>query len=87
VDWIDRYAEELGEGAAAEPHERRVILKLAREVAHRTERKNAPLAAFVAGQIVATRRGKGGSGEEAVREALRVAEDLLPPPDRDQPAG
>jgi predicted kinase len=85
VDWIDRYAEALGEGAAAEPNERRVILKLAREVAHRTERVNAPLAAFVAGQIVATRRGMGGSGEEAALEALRVAEDLLPPPDR--PAG
>ena len=86
MDWIDRYAEALGEGAAAGPHDRRVILKLAREVAHRTERMNAPLAAFVAGQMVATRRGRGGSGEEAAREALRVAEDLLPPPDPDRPA-
>jgi hypothetical protein len=85
VDWIDRYAEALGDGAAAGPNERRVILKLAREVAHRTERVNAPLAAFVAGQVVATRRGKGGSGEETLREALRVAEELLPPPHR--PAG
>jgi hypothetical protein len=87
VDWIDRYAEALGEGAAAEPHQRRIILKLAREVAHRTERVNAPLAAFVAGQLVATARQRGGSGEEALREALRVAEELLPPPDEHRPAG
>lgn len=86
MDWIDRYAEALGEGAEAGARERQAILKLAREVAHRTERVNAPLAAFVAGQYAAVRRAAGASAEEAAREALRMAEELLPPPDAVSPA-
>ena len=79
MDWIDRYAEALGEEVEAGSSERRVVLKLAREVAHRTERVNAPLAAFLVGQYAARRRERGVVPEEALREAARLAEELLPP--------
>lgn len=47
--WLDRYAEALGVPAlAAEDVD--AILDLAREVAHGTERKNAPLATWLAGR-------------------------------------
>jgi hypothetical protein len=77
VDWLDRYAEALGVEALSD-QERRVLLRLAREVAHRTERPFAPLSTYLAGRYAAAR---GGSGESAgaVRDALRVATDLLPP--------
>jgi Domain of unknown function (DUF6457) len=79
MDWIERYAEALGQGVTSGPHERRTMLKLAREVAHRTERVNAPLATFLAGQFVAARRASGVSPDEAAREAVRLADGLLPP--------
>jgi hypothetical protein len=81
VDWIDELARALGEGADAGAEERRVVLRLAREVAHRTERVNAPLTAYVVGQYVASRRGPGDPADEAVREAVRIAEGLLPAPE------
>jgi hypothetical protein len=80
MDWIEEYAQALGEGAAVGPSERRAVLKLAREVAHRTERMNAPLAAFLVGQYTAVRRRAAGSVDEILGEASRIAEELLPPP-------
>jgi Domain of unknown function (DUF6457) len=76
VDWLDEYAEALGVGALSD-EERRVLLRLAREVAHRTERPFAPLSTYLAGRFVASR----GDGQDAgaVRDALRVATELLPP--------
>jgi cob(I)alamin adenosyltransferase len=85
MDWIERYAEALGEGIVSGPNERRAMLKLAREVAHRTERMNAPLTTFLAGQYLAVRRAEGASEVEAIREAIRRAERLLPP-EKDGPA-
>jgi Domain of unknown function (DUF6457) len=81
MDWIDDLARGLGEEAEAGAEERRVVLKLAREVAHRTERVNAPLAAYVVGQYVAASRARGDPADEAVREAARIAEGLLPAPE------
>jgi hypothetical protein len=82
MDWIDEYAEELGRGAevAIEEEERRALLKLAREVAHRTERVFAPLSTYLAGRYVADRVRMGTPAEEALREALLLAERLLPAP-------
>jgi predicted kinase len=80
MDWIEGLARALGEGVEAGAPERRAVLRLAREVAHRTERVNAPLAAFVIGQYVASRRGRGDSPDDALREAVRIAEGLLPEP-------
>jgi predicted kinase len=84
MDWIERYAEALG-GVASGPDERRAILGLARQVAHRTERVNAPLATFLAGQFVAARRQGGAAAADATAEAIRLAEELLPPEDDRSP--
>lgn len=66
-------------GNVAAPDENEVLLLLARLVAHRTERRNAPLATYLAGQFAAARAGGGGSAAEAAAEALEVAEQILGP--------
>ena len=48
-DWLDRYADALGVARLSEG-ERADLLDLAREVAHATERANAPLATYLAGR-------------------------------------
>lgn len=81
MDWIDEYAtalERAGGSASVGEEERRLLLKLAREVAHRTERFFAPLSTYLAGRFVAARVGTGASPAEAVREAYELAERLLP---------
>jgi len=69
MNWLDDYARSLGVNKLA-AEEIDVILDLARDVAHGTERKNAPLAAFLAGRFV----GAGGTLDEAVADA----HDVLP---------
>lgn len=68
-DWLDRFADALGV-PPLDPDDVDALLDLAREVAHGTERKNAPLAAFLAGRWSAF----GGGGPAA---ALVVARDAL----------
>ncbi len=70
--WLDRFADAL-RVPRLDPADVESLLDLARVVAHGTERKNAPLAAFLAGRWAAT-----GAGDPAA--ALRTAEGLLPPP-------
>jgi hypothetical protein len=83
VDWLDEYAEALshpgGPELGVDEEERRVVLRLARQVAHRTERVMAPLSTFLAGMFVADRVREGIDQKEATREVLRVAEGMLPP--------
>jgi hypothetical protein len=57
---------------------------MARDVAHRVERKGAPLASFLLGMTVARRTADGSPRAAALDEAFGVAEALLPPPP-DQP--
>ena len=64
-DWLDHYAAALGVPPLA-TQEVDAILDLAREVAHGTERRNAPLAAWLAGRSAADPAA-----------ALRVAQGLL----------
>ena len=75
-DWIVRYAAALGLDDPTEI-DGTAILALARDVAHATERKNAPLAAFVAGLYVAGRKAEGVSATDALTDALVAAERLL----------
>jgi hypothetical protein len=75
--WIDRLADSLGDRRLT-PAEAGLVLKLAREVAHGVERKLAPLAAFVAGAYVGREAALGSAREEALRDAVRAASDLLP---------
>lgn len=78
VAWIDELAAALGQPPLGR-EERRRLLDLARVVAHRTERVNAPLASYLVGRFAAGR----ADAEEAVAEAARLAEAALP----DEPAG
>lgn len=86
MDWFQEYAAALEERLGrSEPTVRLLresknpILDLARIVAHGTERKNAPLAAYVAGRYVAARAAQGVDEAAALAEALAAAEAITPP--------
>ena len=55
------------------------LLRMARDVAHRVERKGAPLASFLLGMHVARRTADGSARASALDEAIAAAEALLPP--------
>ncbi len=68
----DRYAEALGEPSLTDA-EVDAVLDMARTVAHATERRYAPLAAYLAGRFVAARAAAGTPVDVAVAQAVRVA--------------
>ncbi|MGQ0519930.1 MAG: DUF6457 domain-containing protein [Actinomycetota bacterium] len=70
--WLDRFADAL-DISPIDPAEAEALLDLARVVAHGTERRNAPLATYLAGRWAA------GGGD--VARALQAAAELLPPAD------
>ena len=82
-DWIERYAEALdarlddGEGLLLDAEARALILDLARDVAHGTERVNAPLASFLAGRYVEAKIAEGSDLASALTEAIDSAGELL----------
>ena len=69
----DGYADALG-GPRLGPGEVDALLDLARTVAHATERRNAPLATYLAGRFVAQRVAAGVAPAEALAEAVARAE-------------
>ena len=77
-EWIDRFAEAIGEEPIS-PEEMGAMLKISREVAHRVERKLAPLSTFLAGLYVGRRMAEGSSRAEAGQRATEMALALLPP--------
>jgi len=54
------------------------LLDLARDVAHGSERRYAPLSTFIAGRFVASRMAAGVPAHDALAEAAAVARSLLP---------
>lgn len=84
--WISGYADALNERlvdagvrAGLSGEEEDLVLDLAREVAHATERVNAPLSTFVAGHYVAIREAQGTERGAALQEAIETARELLGP--------
>ena len=77
--WITSYANALQNAIDAEPPvvDEEAILDFTRRVAHGSERKNAPLATFLAGWFVGARVADGVSPEEAWSEAMRLGDELL----------
>jgi hypothetical protein len=75
MDWPGRYSAALDVGLSEEEVD--AILDLARDVAHGTERRFAPLSAYLAGKFVARRMSEGASATEAVLEAQEVVGRLL----------
>jgi Domain of unknown function (DUF6457) len=93
MDWPERFAEELsrvsGEDAPLAGLDRvevGAMLRLSREVAHRTERRWAPVSTYVVGRFVTARLAAGVPLEDALAEAERIAQGLLPPPPAEEPA-
>jgi hypothetical protein len=70
-----RYAEALG--LQLDDEESDVVLDLARVVAHGSERRFAPLSSYLAGQFVAELVGAGVPRQEALKEAMALAERAL----------
>lgn len=53
------------------------ILRIARDVAHATERQNAPLAAYLIGRFVQERIGSGVSETAALERAASIVASLI----------
>ncbi len=75
--WLDELAAALGE-PPVERSQIGAMLRLSRDVAHRVERKLAPLSTFAAGLHVGRRTAEGATAEEAMREVLDAATRLIP---------
>jgi hypothetical protein len=77
--WIDDLAGALQlDPLTASETER--LLRIARDVAHRVERKGTPLAAFLLGMHVAQRTADGSPRTAALDEAIGLTEVRLPDP-------
>ena len=76
-EWIDELAETFGLEPLTQGETDR-LLHIAREVAHRVERKGTPLAAFQMGMDVASRVAAAASRDAAIRDSIVAVEVLLP---------
>lgn len=85
-NWLDRYGKELVGTSDAlfgpleiNSKEVDLLLEIAKVVAHGTERKNAPLATYLVGRYVASRKIQDNSVsiEAVIVEALRLAESMV----------
>jgi hypothetical protein len=71
-EWLGRYARELGVSPLTD-EERTALLRLARDVAHGTERRFAPLSTFLAGVAAGSRNEhRPDAGAEATEAAGRL---------------
>ncbi|MDP8928968.1 MAG: DUF6457 domain-containing protein [Actinomycetota bacterium] len=75
-DWLRRYAVALGQEPLTS-QEVRAILELARDVAHGTERRFAPLSTFLAGIHAAGHLGQDGLRAAALTDAIEIARRLV----------
>jgi hypothetical protein len=79
--WPHTYAKALERAAGGDldlsDEQVEIVLDLAREVAHGTERRWAPVSTYLAGMFVARRSAEGVPVDGALREAAAVAAELL----------
>jgi len=80
AEWIDDLATAFGLEPLSD-RESEELLRIARDVAHRVERKDTPLAAFLLGMHVAARPGDGSSRAETLGAAVAEIQALLPSTD------
>jgi Domain of unknown function (DUF6457) len=81
-EWLDRWAEALGEHALGS-EEIGAMLRLSRDVAHGVERKLAPLSSYLAGIHVGRRLSEGANLSVALGEVRAAATRLVPEPAED----
>ena len=74
-DWPERYSAALELDLSDDEVD--AILDLARDVAHATERRFAPLSTYLAGKFVTRRMNEGATATDAVHEAQEVVGRLL----------
>jgi len=77
-NWIDELAHVLGEEPLT-PAETARLLDVARDVAHRVERKMTPLAAFMIGCAVGREIAAGAARTDTLSGMLSRLESVLPP--------
>ena len=58
-------------------HDRALLLRIARNVAHATERQNAPLASYLIGRFVQSSTSAGISEAEALARAAAIVTSLV----------
>ena len=75
MDWPERYSAALELDLTEEEVD--AILDLARDVAHATERRFAPLSTYLTGRYVSRRQAEGATTDEALREARVTVGRLL----------
>ena len=79
AEWVALLAAELGLEPLS-PRTQAEVLGLARDVAHGTERKAAPLASYVAGRYVECAVKSGRDVDAALHDVSEAVERLLVPP-------
>ena len=77
-NWIDELARTLGEEPLTSA-ETTQLLDVARDVAHRVERKMTPLSTFVVGVAVGREIAGGADRTETLSAVLRQLAAALPP--------
>ena len=75
--WIDDLARAFGEDPLT-PEETATLLDVARDVAHRVERKVTPLSTFLLGVAVGRRQAAGSSRTESLGAGLGTLQATLP---------
>jgi hypothetical protein len=75
--WIDQLAEALGEDTLSE-RETAQLLTVARDVAHRVERRITPLTTFLLGSAVGRSMAGGAPRRRALEAAMDTLRSLLP---------
>ncbi|QUR67502.1 molybdopterin-guanine dinucleotide biosynthesis protein MobA [Mycobacterium spongiae] len=77
ADWIDDVARALGEEPLT-PAETARLLEVARDVAHRVERKMTPLTTFLAGCVVGRELAAGASRTDTLPRTVDRLRAELP---------
>ncbi|MBJ7593981.1 MAG: hypothetical protein JF886_03825 [Candidatus Dormibacteraeota bacterium] len=90
TEWVAQFVAELAAGGddavsvgAVDASTVGALLRIAREVAHGSERFNAPLSTYVAGRYVAARVAAGADEATAIAEVEETIRRMLAAP----PAG
>jgi uncharacterized protein DUF6457 len=86
MDWLDQLAATFGLDPPT-PEETVHVLGVARDVAHRVERRITPVATLLVGMSVERRMSAGATRSDAVVAALDDLRSVLPPAsEEDQPS-
>ena len=82
--WIDQLAETLGEEPVSAP-ETSELLTVARDVAHRVERRLTPVSTYVLGLAVGRRMAAGERRADALAAETERLRSILPEAADDEP--